>query len=136
MAHVKDFTVRVARFPPDPQELQNPARFASIAPESTARPRKRHRNHLLEQATPGGQEYHQELGACGVTNKRQRIGGRSLEGIIDPDRPVLSSERDSYELHEESGRTDKRTSAYIIADSQPSPPKDREYFKFKFAGTS
>lgn len=125
MAHVKDFTVRVARFPPDPQELQTPTRFASIAPESTARPQKRHRNHLLDLATSGRQEYIQANRACGTAHKRQRLGERRFEGGIDPDRPVLSSERDEHDLFEEPGRTENCTSTYIIADSQPSPCKHR-----------
>ena len=61
-----------------------------------------------------------------MANKRQRVRERQIEGDIDPDRPVPSSERDLYELYEEPGRSENCTSAYIVADSQPSPRNDRE----------
>ena len=119
--------VHVFRYPPEPQDLNNPTRFGSIMPESFAKPQKRlfsstHatvRSNLREMAIP------EDLGASqfddgyGRTLKRQRLQDTATSGRFDPDRPVLSRERD----HEGTPR--RRLSPFrqyspihIIEDSQ------------------
>ena len=45
---ISNSIVKVVRFPPTPSELENPFRCASIAPESSARPRKRRYEDFTE----------------------------------------------------------------------------------------
>ena len=122
----RDYTVRVERESPDPEDLQNPVRFASLAPESSARPRKRQRNSLLGEATTGRYEVNQLLGNYGQGHKRQRLEDLRDERVHDPDRPLLSSERDINMINDAS-----QSSTFVVSDSQRSPGRDRKYMNFQ-----
>ena len=97
--------VRVVRFPPDRDELNNPQRFGSIMPESFARPQKRLlsntqptiQSSLREMAILEDHETSQFGDGYGRAVKRQRLQDATTSRRFDPDRPVRSRERDHGE---------------------------------------
>ena len=118
----KPFTVLAIRFPPLPEELQSSARFASVAPESSARPYKRARDELQQAAASNRYEFKTMHTNMIPTNKRQRTGNGGRQGTFDPDRPIRSRERDLPTVDADTYRSIRQDdSNYIIADSQPSP---------------
>ena len=97
--------VRVVRFPPDREELNNPQRFGSIMPESFARPQKRLFSNTQpaiwsncrEVALPEDSEAGQASDGYGREVKRQRLQDATTSRSFDPDRPVRSRESDRGE---------------------------------------
>jgi len=117
--------VKVFRYPPDPRELQNPERFASLMPESTARPHKPvlpnvSQNPRAEQGHNGNYgQWRQSNETLGTASRRQRV----YEGAYNPDRPMISREERGdipYLSSHPSGTQESRDQVY---DSQRSPPK-------------
>ena len=115
----KDFTVRVIRAPPDPAELPdtpNQTRSGSLAPNSSARPRKRSAITLSGIET-GDHDYTQLNGSGEPPNKRQRLENQPTQDIPDPDQPILSKERDLDEPNAALANSIGHTS-FSIPDSQ------------------
>lgn len=96
---ISNSIVKVARFPPTLSELENPLRCASLAPESSARPRKRgfeeftddlqaelrrvaYRNHYDPDQRTSSQS----------VSKRQRKHGLDLDDVGNHARPIHLSE--------------------------------------------
>ena len=127
----RGFTVLVQRELPTPEELSGTVRFASVPPNSFARPPKRPSHGLLQRATAG--RHVQEI-ACGRTelvNKRRRLNNGAREGVLDPDSVVRSIERDlDLPTIDEGGAECPRreASTYIIEDSQSSPVRSRTFY--------
>ena len=118
-----DFVVRAVRDLPKVVEA-TPTRFTSLAPDSSARPRKRDLNHLLQRAT----EYNHPSDDYGSTNKRQRLYGNVSTETGAIDQPFSSIERD-VEVHaQSSSRRAENQDDYVVADSQPSPPANRKLY--------
>ncbi|MCJ1386003.1 hypothetical protein MMC17_009128 [Xylographa soralifera] len=118
----KPFTILAIRFPPLPEELQNSARFTSVAPESSARPYKRSRDELQQAAASNRHGYINMHNGNVFANKRQRLSNGGREGTFDPDRPIRSRERDLPAMDVKIYRSTRQdASNYIIADSQESP---------------
>ena len=116
---IKDFTVRVIRAPPDPAELPdtpNQTRSGSLAPNSSARPRKRSANNLSGIAT-GNHDYTLSNGSGEPANKRQRLEELPTQDIPDPDQPILSKEKDLDEANTALTNSIGHTS-FSIPDSQ------------------
>lgn len=86
--------VKVLRYPPTQREIQTPHRFASLMPESTARPLKRlpsmmSQESRVEQGYVGiHEQWRQPHETFGTASKRRRV----YEGARDPDQPMQSSE--------------------------------------------
>ncbi|MCJ1481233.1 hypothetical protein MMC06_001389 [Schaereria dolodes] len=118
--NVKAHTVLVRREPPCLEDLHNPARFTSLAPESSARPQKRQRGSLLGVATVGQYGNGYMAGVYDYGHKRQRVDVSTNGQIHDPDRPLLSSERD-LGLNSRGSHP----SGYQVADSQRSPRREQ-----------
>lgn len=119
--------VKVLRYPPTPKELQNPQRFASLMPESTARPLKRlpptfAQNDRFEQDCVGGYDQRRQPNeTIGAASKRRRI----QNGAYNPDQPILSSEERGDEFFNSSQPPGTQQSTAQINDSQRSPYKHR-----------
>ena len=115
-----DFVVRAVRNLPDEAEVPNFTRFTSLAPDSSARPRKRNYDELLQRAT----EYSHPVEVYGFPRKRPRIQENSG---FTPDGPILSIERN---LGPPSAKTSSQKANFqndcVIANSQPSPPESRK----------
>ena len=121
---VEHFTVKVVRDPPSLQEIQNPARDVSIAPDLSARLQKRHSNVLFEPARAENDEYSMSRGAFGpVTNKRRRLEQIRTD---DLDHPILSSERGLEITHDHDSSRVTNGSLYMVPDSQRSPRNERK----------
>ncbi|MCJ1405219.1 hypothetical protein MMC11_008446 [Xylographa trunciseda] len=118
----RPFTVLAIRFPPLPEELQNSARFASVAPESSARPYKRSRDDLQHTAAANQHGFMNLHQGSGFASKRQRLNSGGGEAMFDPDQPIRSRERDLPTIDADAYRSTRQdASNYIIADSQQSP---------------
>lgn len=92
--------VKVVRCPPTPDELENPLRFVSLAPESSARPQKR---RLTQLAGPTGHNQHggeneQHWGSDnlidddGRASKRRKLQNPISHSMLGLDRPNFPSE--------------------------------------------
>ena len=96
--NIADRTVQVVRLPPDHQELNHPLRYASIAPDSSARPQNKRlearnglnaRNRLSEitetetWATEGRDH------GDGRPSKRQKLQDARPRAALQPDRPLF-----------------------------------------------
>ena len=126
----KPFTVLAIRFPPLPEELPNFARFASVAPESSARPYKRPGDNLLYAAAANryGYQYHRHTD--GLASKRQKLSNGGGEGMFDPDRPMRSRERDPPPIDADLYYlTRSGPSNCIPLDSQQSPKQSRKHVR-------
>lgn len=117
--------VKVFRYPPDPRDIRNPQRFASLMPESTARPLKRvlstfAQNPRVEYGHIGVYEgWRQPDEAFGTASKRQRVH----DGPYNPDQPIISREEREggvYYSSQPSGTQESRGQVY---NSQRSPAK-------------
>lgn len=126
---VAKFTVKVVQEP-----LQRPAqlplqRYDSIPPNSSARPRKRSLGgnghnarssmrdfmRLADEASPERPNEYVN------SNKRQRIGLQEERRRDDPDRPILSRERDLGEAFSQRSMGDRNASVVrLVQDSQQS----------------
>ena len=118
----KDWTVQVDRTKPNYHDLQNPLRFASLAPESSARPQNRLVNPTLQQAVAGRRPLHYVQSGQQTSYLGRRPDATAEDARNDPDRPILSSERDLANPTQQpqlpkQGDNDR----YVVADSQPSP---------------
>ena len=121
---------QVARFPPHPDELDHAQRFASLAPNSTAIPRKRplgfspeNRRGLNEVASikawvtePSNERY-------GTPNKRRRTGGLGPSEGFDIDRPLLSRENHDDDVNRSSQLMPAQGSVNQVPNSQTSPTR-------------
>lgn len=118
--------VRVVRFPPDREELNNPQRFGSIMPESFARPQKRLfsntqptvGSNLKEMAIPENLEARKMVDSYGRAIKRQRLQDATASTRFDPDRPVHSRERDLGETPQRRPSSIRQASISQLEDSQ------------------
>ena len=122
--------VRVARFPPQAHEYPGQTRYASLAPDSSARPKKRSHPSLLGSAITKSYGYDIENGINSPVIKRQRIDrGGDTQGEVDPDRPIQSRELEtSVEEVAQSSIVPQPPSSYVIADSQKSPRKNSKCY--------
>lgn len=92
--------VKVVRCPPTPDELENPLRFVSLAPESSARPQKRRLTQLAGATghNQHGGENEQHWGSDnlidddGRASKRRKLHNPISHSALGLDRPNFSSE--------------------------------------------
>lgn len=126
---IRTSIVKVARFPPAPAELNNSLRFASLDPESSARPRKRpgpqpsppfwgsQRNRSNSQLWESEHSDHDVR-----ANKRRKIQSCSAHAAFNSDPPIPSSEGLEERVCDSSQISPAQMSSMIqIADSQRSP---------------
>jgi len=132
---VAKFTVKVV-----PKPLQQAAqlplqRFDSIPPNSSARPgpRKRPlggsgynaRSSMRDFMRPADVESQEHPVGYANSNKRQRVGLQEGSRKDDPDRPMLSRERDFEESFDQQSLGDRNESVMrLVQDSQQSPFND------------
>lgn len=92
--------VKVVRAPPTPDELENPLRFISLAPESSARPQKR---RVTQVDGPTSDDQHrgeraQRWGSDSLINddgrasKRRKLQNPISHTAFGSDRPIFSNE--------------------------------------------
>ena len=127
----RGFTVLVQREPPSSAELSGSVRFASVPPNSFARPPKRPSHGLLQRATAGHYAQENAHERTEQMNKRRRLNEGARHGLLNPDCAVSSTERDLdlptiHETGVESSRRDASTC--IIEDSQRSPLRSRTFY--------
>ncbi|KAL8822862.1 MAG: hypothetical protein Q9191_006412, partial [Dirinaria sp. TL-2023a] len=128
---ISDRTVKVVRLPPTEKDLSNPERFASIAPESTARPQKRTqfqeqivRNSLLDLVSAEDWSVRAPRDGYERPYKRQRTGEVGSGGNHDRDQPLPSSEGVDEVIYQRSGlRNSQRAPVHQVDDSQRSPAR-------------
>jgi hypothetical protein len=128
---ISNSIVKVVRFPPTPNELENPLRFASLAPESSARPRKRVYEEFIEpvQTNEAGEDQgngyrpEQLVSSHRGMNKRQRKYGMDVNGIGDPRRPIQSGETFRGLAVQDLSQISalQQSSCVQVTDSQRSP---------------
>lgn len=92
--------VKVVRSPPTPGELENPLRFVSLVPESSARPQKRRRSQLA--AVSWDNQHRGDNAQCWVSDSRIKDDGRAskrrkIQNLMShtslgSDRPTFPSE--------------------------------------------
>lgn len=132
---VSNSIVKVVRFPPTPSELANPLRCASLAPESSARPRKRAYDEFAESINTnvGGVDfengYDREhlISSSQSASKRQRMQGRTTNDIGEFFRPFQPSEVSENIVVQRSWETSvqQQSSSVQVTNSQRSPKKKR-----------
>ena len=118
----KEWTVQVDRAKPAQHELQNPLRFASLAPESSARARNSLAVPTLQQAVTGRSSllYVGNDHDTSFLNRRSVVSSQAVP--LDPDRPIRSRERDFLDSTQHTRiQTQKGDDGFVVADSQPSP---------------
>ena len=122
----KEWTVQVGRAKPAQHELQNPLRFASLAPESSARARSGLVNSTLQQAVAGRRsqlQYVRNDREISFFGRRAVVYGQATP--LDPDRPIRSRERDFPKSTQRTHtRAERGDDAFVVADSQPSPEQN------------
>ncbi|MCJ1468330.1 hypothetical protein MMC07_006958 [Pseudocyphellaria aurata] len=92
--------VKVVRSPPTPDELENPLRYVSLAPESSARPQKRRLTQLpaatLDERHRGGYVSRWDSDSLvnddGRTSKRLKLEHSSSHAEFGSDRSIFPSE--------------------------------------------
>ncbi|KAI9871288.1 MAG: hypothetical protein M1830_003107, partial [Pleopsidium flavum] len=123
-------TVKVVQVVPQRPEEYLSRRYESIAPDSTARPQKRSfdsnghgsRSSLRDIIRPEDIELAGPSNGYVRTNKRQRVEVYERNREVDPDRPVLSRERDQVEIFSQRSWADRnRSPVRLVEDSQRSP---------------
>lgn len=130
---IRNSIVKVARFPPPPGELENPIRFASIDPESSARPRKRPippsvppvwgslKDSFDSQPWESGHNTTDQR-----VNKRIKIETPSAPAGFNSDFPMPSSEVPEDRAYDSlQSFVVQRSPMVQIADSQRSPLRKR-----------
>lgn len=131
---ISNSIVKVVRFPPTPSELENPLRCASLAPESSARPRKRGFEEFTEdlqaklrRAAYGKHYGPEQLTSSQSVNKRQRKQGRDLDDADNRVRPIhLSGISENIALQTSLQNSILQQSSSILGnDSQRSPGTKR-----------
>ena len=130
---ISDRTVKVVRSPPTEQDLGNPERFASIAPESTARPQKRTHHH--EQTVRSrlhdlvnAEDWSVRAPRDGYERafKRQKTGDASLGDNHGRDQLLPSSEGSGDVIYQTSGLLNSHYApVHQVDDSQRSPARHR-----------
>lgn len=127
---ISNSIVKVIRFPPTPSELEDPFRCASLAPESSARPRKRGFEEFTEglqtklrsaaYANPYG---HEQLISSQRGNKRQRKQSLNTNDVGNYLTPIQSSEGFENVALQNLSQTSvlQRSSSIQVNDSQRSP---------------
>jgi len=123
-------TVKVLRYPPTAEELNNPQRFSSLLPESSARPKKRpitsHSSNARDRLQHLTSIEDWGTGRLDGANKRQKTQDSLIEGILDPDQPIPSHEGQGVEGHHSSQPSGTQGSVHQVYDSQRSPPRKRK----------
>ena len=127
---ISNSIVKVVRFPPTPIELENPFRCASVAPDSSARPRKRGFEEFAERdptevrdVAYGNTFVPEQLTSSQRVSKRQRRRNLDINDVGNYLRPIQSSELCEDVASQDSSRTPivQRTSSIQVNDSQTSP---------------
>ena len=130
--NIADRTVKVVRLPSDRQDLNNPLRFASIAPDSSARPHGRLRaNHTLNARNSLRDIIDTETWIAETTEdsdgrayKRQKLQGVRPRAAYEPEpSPFLSDGREgrAHQRLQSSGR--RGSPVRLVEDSQRSPSR-------------
>lgn len=128
--------VRVVRSPPTPDELENPLRSISLAPESSARPQKRSLTRLpgvfLDDQHRG--ENAQRWGSDSLidddvrASKRRKLQNLISHTVLGSDRPIFSSESLQERVYTSSRTSARRLSPNRqIIDSPRSSLRKRMY---------
>ena len=139
-ANITNSIVKVARFPPTTSELENPQRFASIVRESTARPQKRHYEHLIQSPTrcaspliscevadnPDWGSGHL-IDSHGAANKRRKLQDNRVHGYNPLSRSMLSCGGFKDEGYDYSQSAVRHLSPSVqVIDSQRSLERKRK----------
>lgn len=125
-----DSIVKVARFPPSASELNNPQRYASLLPESAARPQKRilgqdffnprdRLAHITSIETWG-------TGSVDGANKRQKTQNAHPYSTFNADYAIPSREVQDITNPHSSQLFGTQDSVHQVYDSQKSPPRKRK----------
>lgn len=115
---------KVIRYPPNPAELHNPTRFASLLPESSARPQKRPPPPLFRDAPrflPSIEETTDQdrQSAFAQPNKRRKIT-REASTRDGNARAVTSSQEQLQESQSQRERSERQ-----VLDSQTAPARSK-----------
>lgn len=140
---ISNSIVKVVRFPPTPSELENPFRCASVAPESSARPRKRGFEEFtervqteLQDAPYAGSFVPQPIISSQRVSKRQRTTNLGLNDVGNHLMPVQSSEVfENISSQDPSKRSIiQRSSPIQVDDSQRSDGVQSKNSNLSLAG--
>ncbi len=127
---ISNSVVKVVQAQPQRTEEYLSRRYESIAPDSTARPQKRPLgsngrsggSSLREIIRPEDIELEGRSNGYARANKRQRMEGYERNREVDPDRPIISRERDQVEIFSQRSWADRdRSPVQLVEDSQRSP---------------
>lgn len=130
--NIADRTVKVVRLPPNQEELNHPLRYASIAPDSSARPQNkrleaRHgpnaRARLLEIIDTESWVNESTGHGDGRPSKRQKVQDARPRAPFQPDRPLFLDSGGEHRVHRgrESALGRGGSSRGLAEDSQQSP---------------
>lgn len=131
---ISNSIVKVVRFPPTSSELENPFRCASIAPESSARPRKRGFEQFAERDQTELQDDvyantfdPEQLISSQRVSKRQRKSLFDMHDVTNYLRPIQSGEVLGNVAPQDSSQTAilQRSTCIQVNDSQRSPGHKR-----------
>lgn len=137
--NIRNSILEVHRYPPSPDELQTLQRFSSLAPTSSARPKKR----PLEMPS---QSYHSQTSQdahrvilsieegdaeterpFGTAAKRPRMDDPRLYKRIAADQSLAMSKEHGGGPHQSSQTSGTQESIHQVPDSQRSPRKKRTF---------
>ncbi|KAL9134241.1 MAG: hypothetical protein Q9175_004580, partial [Cornicularia normoerica] len=135
--NIRNSILEVHRYPPRPDELNILQRYSSLAPNSSARPRKR----PLELPSPSypsqnSRNIHDEIPSIeerdpetnrlsGAAIKRQRTYESVLNKTFDAHEPLRVREEQRGGLYHSSQTSGTQKSLHQVLDSQKSPGKKR-----------
>ena len=126
---IRNSILEVHRYPPKPDELDTIQRFSSLAPNSSARPRKRPLESYLSQNL---QNIHREIPSIeesdaetsrpfGTANKRRRTQEPTLNRTFSAHQPSSLREEQGSGLNHSSQTSGTQESIHQVLDSQKSP---------------
>ena len=130
--NIADRTVKVVRLPPDQEELNHPLRFASIAPDSSARPQSKRleARHGLNARSRLSEIVDTEIWVTASTghsderpSKRQKLQDARPKAAFQPDRPFFLGSGGVDHVHrtQESAFGRGGSPRRLVEDSQQSP---------------
>lgn len=138
--NIRNSILEVHRYPPEPDEFQTLQRFSSLAPNSSARPRKRPLELPSQSYTSQySRNMHREVASIegwddkidrpfGTATKRQRTREARLDRTYDAHQPLILREEQVAGLYHSSQVSGTQESIHQILDSQKSPGKKRKFW--------
>ena len=129
--NIADRTVKVVRLPPDRQESNHPLRFASVAPNSSARPQSKRsqaarasnaRSSLAD--VVGTESWIAETTehSDGRASKRQKLQDARPKAAYERDPPLFPNEGREHRVHQRPQSLGRHgLPVQLVEDSQRSP---------------